>query len=135
LIGSLFSTVASFLASRQLPSRLVLFPFGSFFIVHVCIETSWIPAWLLSIYNKFLHFDNKKKNILEKLNQRLAIWKASNLSPAERITLCNDPNSLWASVLRGELLYVKTEDWNQQIQAKKKESALWKAICKVWHGP
>lgn len=72
------------------------------------------------------------KNILDKLHQKLATWKGSNLSLAERITLCNDPDSLWASVLRGELLYVKTQDWNQQIQGKKKESALWKAICKVW---
>ena len=45
--------------------------------------------------------------------------------------IIHDNNNLWADVLRSK--YVKTQDHRiPQVQAKGKDSPLWKTICKVW---
>jgi len=45
--------------------------------------------------------------------------------------IIHDCISLWARVLRGK--YICSKDHNiPQVQAKGKNSPLWKAICKIW---
>lgn len=44
--------------------------------------------------------------------------------------IINDTNSLWTSVLCNK--YVRTNANIPQMQAKQRDSPLWKAICKEW---
>ena len=44
--------------------------------------------------------------------------------------IINDNTSLWASVFRSK--YVRSSDNIPKVQAKQKDSPIWKTICKEW---
>jgi hypothetical protein len=85
------------------------------------------------------------------MHKKLAGWKSKNMCQAKQEEglgirnmhsmnkayvmklgwgIIHDNNNLWADVLRSK--YVKTQDRIPQVQAKGKDSPLWKTICKVW---
>jgi hypothetical protein len=85
------------------------------------------------------------------MHKKLAGWKSKNMCKAKQEEglgirnmhsmnkayvmklgwgIIHDNNNLWADVLRSK--YVKTQDRIPQVQAKGKDSPLWKTICKVW---